>query len=136
MYHPALDVGTFTRLAQDPTANTRLSYLYRDADNYKQAMSVVFKGPLSLEQAERLVQALDDEDGFVPSAVGLPDLQEGMSTPWDPEVDHPFHELDGLALTHEPATQEETAAAFLETFIAQDWAAAAAIVEANMVCDD
>lgn len=132
MSHDVLETGTFTTLAGRPNANTRLGYLYRDADNYKQTRDVVFPGALTVAQAKALLAALDEDDGFVPSAVGLTDLQEQMSTDWDPESDHPYHEIASLALTLEPATETMPVADFLEEFTDQDWAAAAATVEARM----
>jgi len=114
---PVIETETF---GQDHP-NTRLDYMYRDADNYKQNAHVVMPGTLTLEQAIAIVDGLDDDDGFVPSAVGLDDLQERMSTGWDEQSDHPYHEITGISLTPQVPTVGMTAAEFVVIFAAADW---------------
>lgn len=122
-----IDVASFDRTR----ANTLFSYLYRDAANYKQDETVVLAGPLSLAQARAVVDGTDEEDGFVPSAVGLDDLQERTINGWQPDVDHPFHEIASLALTDDPPTSSLSAREFLSLFLSADWRAAAKQVEAK-----
>lgn len=62
--------------------NTALSYLYRDADNFKQSKVVILEGELAEGMLERIISsAKDDGDQsgnpgyFIPGQVGLPDLQ-------------------------------------------------------------
>lgn len=83
--------------------NTRLTYMYRDADNYKVGAEVVFEGRYRLaEDLAPMLLALDSSVGtpsFVPGQVGLKDLQDrfqGCESRWDPERDHPWHEVTGL----------------------------------------
>ena len=71
--------------------NTELCYLYRDASNYKQHCEVVLAGEITESEAR---SALWEEVYFIPSAVGLPNLQhlfqeQGFQFPTDD--DHPWH---------------------------------------------
>ena len=101
--------------------NTKFSYFYRDADNYKQHEVIVLSGAMTLEQAATITSKLDEDDGFVPSAVGLQDLQEHMVNGWDPQVDHPYHEIDEISLTDLKSTTEMTVAELVERFASADW---------------
>ncbi|MHA3790539.1 hypothetical protein ACX0MU_02685 [Rhizorhabdus wittichii] len=65
------------------------------------------------------------------SAVGLDDLQERTINGWQPDVDHPFHEIASLALTDDPPTSSLSAREFLSLFLSADWRAAAKQVEAK-----
>lgn len=138
MSENAINEASFTSGSNArPLANTALSYLYRDASNYKQHADVIFSGALTLDEAHQLLNAMDEEDSFVPSAVGLNDLQDMMCSDWDPEEDHPLHEIDGLALTDKQATETQTAQAFLNAFLNADWNAAAdAVMAANAPDED
>lgn len=122
-------IDTETFAAGHP--NTCLSYMYRDADNYKQYTQVVMAGALTLEQASAIMDGLDDDDGFVPSGVGLPDLQEQMVTGWDEQSDHPYHEIDGISLTTSEPTIVMTTAEFVALFAAADWEKEGARVSAE-----
>jgi hypothetical protein len=121
---PVIETGTFV----PGHPNTRLDYMYRDADNYKQNTHVVMAGALTIEQAVAIVDGLGEDDGFVPSGVGLPDLQEQMVTDWDEQSDHPYHEITGISLTVATPTVEMTAAEFIVLFAAADWSAEGARV--------
>jgi hypothetical protein len=110
--------------------NTEIGYLYRDADNYKQHATAVLPGALAFPEAMAIMAALDDGEYFVPSGVGLADLQERMRTGWDPRSDHPFHALTGIGLTADEPTETTTAAEFAERFLAADWKAEEARVSA------
>jgi hypothetical protein len=72
--------------------NTRITYQYRDAANHKQRESVVFAGAITQSERTALVAHLDAGMWFVPSQVGLADLQArfGRLT----TDDHAWHELD------------------------------------------
>lgn len=104
-------------------ANTAISYLYRDADNYKQSRTVVLEGALTLDQAVAVVEALDESQWFVPSQIDLDDLQGSFVAggEWDEQSDHPFHELIGIALTDNQPFGDMSAQAFHARFIAADW---------------
>ena len=55
--------------------NTKLSYMYRDANNYKQWEEIVFAGVLKDEEKLKKIKFIDGEF-FIPGKVDLPDLQE------------------------------------------------------------
>ena len=87
--------------------NTRVEYLYRDADNYKQFASVVLSGEITPEERARIATALDNGEYFIPSQVGLEDLQTRMPFFPNPDSDHVWHELDanlGITLVDYPPT--------------------------------
>lgn len=69
--------------------NTRLAYLYHDADNYKVRHEVVFAGQMSEEEKMRIIASLDDGEYFIPGPLGLNDERFGSET----EADHPFFEF-------------------------------------------
>ena len=50
--------------------NTRIHYLYRDADNYKVQNECVILGEMTEEQEQRIIACLDEKEYFVPSRVG------------------------------------------------------------------
>lgn len=88
--------------------NTRVEYLYRDADNYKQFAWVVLGGEITPEERAHITAALNDGEFFIPSQVGLEDLQPHMPLFPNPESDHVWHELDtdlGITLVDYPPTQ-------------------------------
>ena len=75
-------------------------YQYRDADNYKVARGVCFRGgPFGSGTLQSMLFAMDRPFGppmFIPGLVGLDDLQdsfEGGESQWDPERDSPWHEF-------------------------------------------
>lgn len=76
--------------------NILLTYLYRDAGNYKHWGEVVFANvggtdPAALEAEAR--RYLIDRHWFVAEDVGVPDLRPAE---WDDELDHGWHELHSL----------------------------------------
>lgn len=81
--------------------NTKISYLYRDADNYKSYNECVVPGIITEAQQKRILDSLDEGEYFIPSLVGLP---EKKFDKYDPEADHPFFELGRYSF-------EETSAA-------------------------
>lgn len=75
--------------------NTRLSYLYRDASNYKQAAGVTLSGSASEADRALIDSRLDQGEWFIPSQVGLRDLQRDFQSGGNLyEDDHVWHELD------------------------------------------
>lgn len=89
-----------------PPMNTRISYLYRDASNYKAHHDVVVHGEITFAQIE---SALESGQFFIPSQVGLPDLQAQLGPANDD--DHAWHELtpDSFSPTEDPPTVGLTA---------------------------
>lgn len=96
--------------------NTKIEYLYRDADNYKVHNECVIVGPLSAEQINMIIGSLEDEEYFIPHMVGLP---EKRFDTYDPQSDHPYFELtkDGFSETEAPATVELEAPALVAAFL-------------------
>ncbi|MDP2126020.1 MAG: hypothetical protein Q8K97_01465 [Pseudohongiella sp.] len=86
--------------------NVKFNYLYRDAGNYKEYGSVVFAAPnqIDLADIDRTIRdALIDREYFVAKTVGIPDLKK---LAWDEEIDHSWHEYEGLELTNEACNDE------------------------------
>ncbi len=96
--------------------NTRISYLYRDACNYKQHNEVVVPGTFTQEQIESIIASLNEGEYFIPVQVGLPEERFERIT----EDDHCWFELsrDGFEETNAEAsvdmTPDEVVAKFLE----------------------
>jgi hypothetical protein len=94
--------------------NTKISYLYRDASNYKDWGSVVLTGvvknPASFEK--KLRKQLDCEEKFIASQVKVPEVfpySKGA-----PGVDdHCWHEFDSVTETEESPTDSRTPEQFL-----------------------
>jgi hypothetical protein len=83
--------------------NTRFTYTYRDANNYKNVGEAVVAGEITAAQRQQIDMALDDGEFFVPIQVGLPDCSE-ISRGYMPcEADHAWTELD----VHEIETTED-----------------------------
>jgi hypothetical protein len=114
--------------------NTRIEYLYRDADNYKQFGSVVLRGEITSQERERIKASLDSGEYFIPSQVGLPDLQPKMISFPDRDADHVWHELDvesDISFTTEPPTAHLDVHAFVTMFNG-DWDVDAAMKRLNL----
>lgn len=78
-----------------------VSYMYRDASNYKTRGTASIMGPFSRADLAVLIGALTagDDRCFIPHQVGLPDLQEQMSGETDfgeDGDDHVWHTLEAL----------------------------------------
>jgi hypothetical protein len=112
--------------------NTRITYTYRDASNYKAVDSFVASGEITPEQIARILARLNEGMWFIPSQVSLRDLQPDLQI-WDspreldedghnPD-DHPWHELeaDGFQLTDELADTSLTVKALVDAFEAAQW---------------
>lgn len=96
--------------------NTAFHYLYRDANNFKQFESVVLPGRMTKQDAEFILLCQKEKDGFIPSEVGLEDLQERMVNGYDESVDHPYHEIELIAITDDEPTLDLDVAYFIEWF--------------------
>lgn len=95
--------------------NTFVSYLYRDASNYKTYNSVVLAGRVSEQDLKTIKSALDQGEYFIPSQLGLPEkrFDDGLT-----EDDHIWFELDvdDIEPTTAAPTIEVTAAGFVDGF--------------------
>lgn len=96
--------------------NTKISYLYRDASNYKMPNEVVIAGPITEHQISIIMDCLECRENFIPSQVGLPEERFGEWT----EDDHCWFELQrcGFEATGEEPdvyiTADELVGKFLE----------------------
>lgn len=94
--------------------NIQLNYRYRDAHNYKQFGAVIFSNPsgMTVEEATALLlPKLISEEFFVPDDWGLPRLH---ASPYNPAVDHEWHEFEGFEGTEESFTDGREIGEFLE----------------------
>jgi len=91
--------------------NTELTYLYRDASNYKFFCSVILSGDIRLSE---LCNYLHEGDYFIPERVGLKSLVPVVTN----EDDHIWHELVSTKETDEQANFIP-AAIFKDIFIKQ-----------------
>lgn len=95
--------------------NTKINYLYRDADNYKMHNEVVVKGKFTPEMQDTIKDALECGEYFIPSQVGLPEKRFDNCT----DADHCFFELDvdnDFVVTDEEPTVELTAEELTNAF--------------------
>lgn len=108
--------------------NTKISYRYTDAANYKQHEEVVVEGVIGEWERGQIFKRLYDGEFFIPPAVGLDSLQGRMSSP-DDELDHPWHILESIKETDEPQDKYyPTAAEFATRMLSltrEDWERAA-----------
>jgi hypothetical protein len=119
--------------------NTRLTYRYRDEHNYKCTTSLVLAGEPTPATLRELRGGLSEGEWFIPSQVGLEDIQDALQQFDSPhsiaeyeaepslDPDHPWHELEptigeDLELTAEPTTTKAMSFAQLARAIAEhDW---------------
>jgi len=96
------------------TMNTKISYLYRDSDNYKVHNECVVSGTLTEDQIETILDCLDEGEYFIPGRVGLPENKFDETT----EADHDFFELGQYSFeqTKETPTAFVTAELLVELF--------------------
>lgn len=88
-----------------PAENTIISFLYRDAGNYKRTFEICIPGMITKDQIDRIMASLDDGEYFIPERVGL------TAKRWDnfdPQLDHKWCELkpSGFSSTAVPAGTE------------------------------
>lgn len=103
--------------------NTRVRYQYSDAANYhampEQALghAVIVAGELTAAEQTEILSYCEGEEFFIPSQVGLSDLQFYLTDKygWD-EDDHVFHRLTGFESTDAPANAPCSAAELLAAF--------------------
>jgi len=93
--------------------NIQLSYLYRDAGNYKLFGQAIFRNPENLSPEEiqsRLQARLIDGEFFDAEKWGIPKLQFEN---YLPDQDHPWHEIEKIEATSAGITDNRTIAEFL-----------------------
>lgn len=97
--------------------NTRISYMYRDADNYKMYHEEVLRGEITPQQLMTIVCCLNEKEYFIPHQVGLPEIRFEQVT----ERDHPWFELcpeQDFSSTNAEPTIEMTVDELVERFLA------------------
>lgn len=94
--------------------NTKISYVYRDAHNYKMLNECVVGGIITDEMQAVILDSLDSGEYFIPSQVGLPEKRFAKLT----EADHCWFEMDeyGFEETQAAPTVNITAEALTEAF--------------------
>lgn len=107
--------------------NSKFSYLYRDASNYKQFGYVIFSGAFTPQDADCVNGNLHEGDFFIPADVSLRSLPEDFgSLNID---DHPWHEIDFMTgterspfeLTSEEPTDARSVHQFAKEFAQTSW---------------
>ena len=96
--------------------NTRITYLYRDASNYKQGGDVVVNGRVTLSDLEPLLYF---GELFIPGDVGLPELQANFETQgfaFPTADDHVWHELESCEPTEATPTVDISAEKLIDAF--------------------
>jgi hypothetical protein len=101
--------------------NTFFCYEYRDGSGYKTRTTVCLAGILTRPEIEScLERGVCDDAGFIPSQVGLPDLQQQLADECQAEIsenDHVWHSIVEIRPTPEapslPVTANEVKASFL-----------------------
>ena len=93
-------------MKQLASMNIKFSYLYRDAGNYKNYGEVVFHNPndLSFKEIEGLIRSkLIEGQWFVVKDWNLPDLHFDR---YDEDLDHGWHEFEGISYTNDPVNSD------------------------------
>ena len=96
--------------------NTKINYLYRDADNYKMQNECVIKGEITPEQIAVILSCLNTGEFFIPEQVGMPAMRFSK---YDPQSDHPWMELqeDSFEPTSCKPTIDMTAEELVNQFL-------------------
>lgn len=71
--------------------NTKITYLYRDAYNYKMENECIIEGTLTKKQIRTILNCCNLGRFFIPLQIGLP---ERRFPTFDPEADHCWFELE------------------------------------------
>lgn len=104
--------------------STVVSYMYRDASNYKTSSKIVLAGRITVDDERRYRSNLVDGGDFIPGQIGLSDLQDsffGCDSYWDPDLDHPYHELTGIEPSEARPTVAMSAAEFVHLLATTSW---------------
>ena len=93
--------------------NTKISYIYRDASNYKIWEYVVLKGTLNPKEHQAFIDLINKDDTFFPEHFGL-NAPTFVGLGYAPYDDDPkYHELMGIEAVEQPATSEMTIQEFV-----------------------
>jgi|688.fasta_scaffold19143_5 hypothetical protein len=103
--------------------NTVFMYRYRDASNFKNSATVIFRGrPFGGDDTAINQMSLFSDDGvyFIPEQVGLRGLQGSWGARYS-EDDHAWHEIVSLNATEQPPTDPRHVNEFVDEFCSQIW---------------
>lgn len=103
---------------------TVLSYMYRDASNYKQRKEIAFSGRVTDEEQAAFVAHLSEAGGgerryFLAEQVGLRNLRDAWHTHF--EDDHIWHESQGFDVVDRVEPTKETISEFISRFCRTEW---------------
>lgn len=96
--------------------NTKIEYMYRDANNYKKFTTVILEGELTPEEIQQILDCRNEGEFFIAQQIGLP---ENRFDSYDPESDHPWMTLcdDAFSLTEASPTMGVSAKEILSRFL-------------------
>lgn len=96
--------------------NTKIKYLYRDADNYKIGNECIINGVLSEGQKKSILDCLHEGEFFIPNKVGMPELRFDK---WNSKTDHIWFEMseDAFSLTDSEPTLNYSAEELVNLFL-------------------
>lgn len=102
--------------SEEPAVNTKITYLYRDAENFKIWNDCVIPGIITPEQQAAILSCLDKEEYFIPHLVGLPEVKFGAAD--DLDLDHQWFKMYASAFTatHEKPSISVSASELVERF--------------------
>lgn len=97
-------------------SNTKISYLYRDASNYKITTGIILKGEITETQKKAIMDSLDEGEYFIPEQIGL--IHPMFSDGWT-EDDHCFCELnsDDFSICEDEPTEELSIEELVDRFV-------------------
>lgn len=96
--------------------NTKITYLYRDACNYKNINEVIVNGHLTAQQKRKIISCCDCKHYFIPRQVGFPEVRFKKI---DPEIDTCWFEIDEYSFeaTSEKPTLDMTPEKVVKKFM-------------------
>ena len=100
--------------------NTKVEYLYRDADNYKENNEVIVSGEYTEDQKRAILKSLEESDGrggyFIPEQIGLEIHRPGDEIT---DADHCYCELYeyDFYLTDKEPTDDRSITELTQDFI-------------------
>lgn len=96
--------------------NTEITYLYRDASNWKQYETLILSGEITPEEIGFIVNKLQDGYLFIPKQVGLIALQKCWADL--NEDDHIYHELyrEDIRIVNEAPTIDISTQQLVDNF--------------------
>lgn len=109
--------------------------MYRDASNYKECETVIVAGEVSRDELLHFCSTENgDDNGFIPSQVGLEDLQPRMIN-FPSDDDHVWHELLEVTPTEMEPSIKMTAVELLLKFRAanDNWDVPAAVDRLGLI---